>query len=156
MITDLNQLLAQEAKLQFQSFDHQTAWELGCLLKENAEQRSVTVAIEIVKNRHCLFSFAMPNTTPDNQAWIERKRNVVERFQHSSWYMGQYYQAKGKTIGQAAFVDEKQFAPYGGSFPITVKGTGVVGAISVSGLPQYEDHQLVVDTLTQYLASQAR
>ena len=49
MITDLNQLLAQEAKLQFQSFDHQTAWELGCLLKENAEQRSVTVAIEIVK-----------------------------------------------------------------------------------------------------------
>ena len=81
---------------------------------------------------------------------------MVERFQHSSWYMGQYYQAKGKTIGQAAFVDEKQFAPYGGSFPITVKGTGVVGAISVSGLPQYEDHQLVVDTLTQYLASQAR
>ena len=78
MITDLNQLLAQEAKLQFQSFDHQTAWELGCLLKENAEQRSVTVAIEIVKNRHCLFSFALCPIRPqtiklglsENAMWL--------------------------------------------------------------------------------------
>ncbi|GLT17749.1 UPF0303 protein [Vibrio zhanjiangensis] len=151
MITNLNQLLAQEARLQFQSFDNQAAWELGSLLKENAEKQSANVAIEIVKNHHCLFCFAMPNTTPDNLCWIERKRNVVERYHHSSWYMGQYYQAKGKTIQQASFVDEKQFAPYGGSFPLIIKGTGVVGAISVSGLPQYEDHKLLVDTLAQYL-----
>ena len=152
MITDLTQLLAQEAQLQFEQFDNQTAWELGCLLKRNAEQKQVNVAIEIVRNGHCLFSFAMPTTAVDNQQWIARKRNVVERYQHSSWYMGQYYQAKGKTIEQASLVDAKQFAPYGGSFPLTIKGVGVVGSISVSGLPQYEDHQLVVDSIAQYLA----
>ena len=154
MITDLNQLLAQEVELQFEHFDNQTAWELGCLIKNRAEANQVNVAIEIVRNGHCLFSFAMPNTARDNQSWIKRKRNVVDRYQHSSWYMGQYYKAKGKTIDQASLVDPTEFAPYGGSFPLNIKGVGVVGSISVSGLPQYEDHQLVVETITEYLAGE--
>lgn len=154
MITDLNQLLAQEVELQFEHFDNQTAWELGCLIKSRAEARQINVAIEIVRNGDRLFSFAMPNTARDNQSWIKRKRNVVDRYQHSSWYMGQYYQAKGKTIDQASLVDPTEFAPYGGSFPLIIKGVGVVGSISVSGLPQYEDHQLVVDSITEYLAGE--
>ena len=154
MITDLNQLLAQEAELQFEEFNNQTAWELGCLIKNRAEANQVNVAIEIVRNDHRLFSFAMPDTSRDNQCWIERKRNVVERYEHSSWYMGQYYKAKGKTIDQASLVDAKEFAPYGGSFPLIIRGVGVVGSISVSGLPQYEDHKLVVDTITEYLAGE--
>lgn len=154
MITDLNQLLAQEVELQFEHFDNQTAWELGCLIKSRAEARQINVAIEIVRNGDRLFSFAMPNTVRDNQSWIKRKRNVVDRYQHSSWYMGQYYQAKGKTIDQASLVDPTEFAPYGGSFPLIIKGVGVVGSISVSGLPQYEDHQLVVDSITEYLAGE--
>ncbi|MBD1564682.1 heme-degrading domain-containing protein [Vibrio sp. SA48] len=154
MITDLNQLLAQEAELQFNEFDNQTAWELGSLIKNRAEAKQVNVAIEIVCNGHRLFSFAMPDTTCDNQCWIERKRNVVDRYQHSSWYMGQYYKAKGKTIDQASLVDAKEFAPYGGSFPLIIRGVGVVGSISVSGLPQYEDHKLVVDTIADYLAGE--
>lgn len=152
MITDLKQLLAQEVELQFNEFDNQTAWEMGCLIKNRAEAKKVNVAIEIVRNGHRLFSFAMNNTSSDNQCWIERKRNVVDRYQHSSWYMGQYYKAKGKTIDQASLVDTKEFAPYGGSFPLIIRGVGVVGSISVSGLPQYEDHKLVVDTITEYLA----
>ncbi|MGI3061646.1 heme-degrading domain-containing protein [Vibrio alginolyticus] len=154
MITDLNQLLAQETELQFEEFNNQTAWELGCLIKNRAEANQVNVAIEIVRNDHRLFSFAMPDTSRDNQCWIERKRNVVERYEHSSWYMGQYYKAKGKTIDQASLVDAKEFAPYGGSFPLIIRSVGVVGSISVSGLPQYEDHKLVVDTITEYLAGE--
>lgn len=154
MITDLNQLLAQEAELQFEAFNNQTAWELGSLIKSRAEAKQVNVAIEIVRNGHRLFSFTMPDTARDNQCWIERKRNVVDRYEHSSWYMGQYYKAKGKTIDQASLVDAKEFAPYGGSFPLIIRGVGVVGSISVSGLPQYEDHKLVVDTITEYLAGE--
>ncbi|WP_391090155.1 heme-degrading domain-containing protein [Vibrio sp. NH-UV-68] len=154
MITDLNQLLLQEAELQFEVFNNQTAWELGSLIKSRAEAKQVNVAIEIVRNGHRLFSFAMPDTSRDNQRWIERKRNVVDRYEHSSWYMGQYYKAKGKTIDQASLVDAKEFAPYGGSFPLIIRGVGVVGSISVSGLPQYEDHKLVVDTITEFLAGE--
>jgi uncharacterized protein (UPF0303 family) len=154
MITDLNQLLVQEAELQFEAFNNQTAWELGSLIKSRAEEKQVNVAIEIVRNGHRLFSFAMPDTSRDNQCWIERKRNVVDRYEHSSWYMGQYYKEKGKTIDQASLVDAKEFAPYGGSFPLIIRGVGVVGSISVSGLPQYEDHKLVVDTITEFLAGE--
>lgn len=154
MITDLNQLLVQEAELQFEAFNNQTAWELGSLIKSRAEEKQVNVAIEIVRNGHRLFSFAMPDTSRDNQCWIERKRSVVDRYEHSSWYMGQYYKEKGKTIDQASLVDAKEFAPYGGSFPLIIRGVGVVGSISVSGLPQYEDHKLVVDTITEFLAGE--
>ena len=154
MITDLNVLLAQEKELQFEHFSHQTAWLLGTLIKQKAELREAAVAIDITLNGHSLFSYAMAGTSPDNQHWIARKRNVVDRYRHSSWYMGQYYKAKGKTIEQASLVDAKQFAPFGGSFPLTIKNVGVVGSVTVSGLPQYEDHVLVVESIQTLLSQQ--
>ncbi|MDF2155176.1 heme-degrading domain-containing protein [Vibrio sp. CAU 1672] len=151
MITDLDTLLAQEKALQFSEFNPDIALQLGSLIKQNAECKGASVAIDITLNGHCLFRHAMRGTSIDNQEWITRKRNVVDRYQHSSWYMGQYFKAKGKTIEEAAFVDSKQFAPFGGSFPLIIKNVGVVGSISVSGLPQYEDHLLVVETLKSFL-----
>ncbi|GAB3518032.1 heme-degrading domain-containing protein [Photobacterium alginatilyticum] len=147
----LTELLAEESRLQFAYFNHQRAWELGCALKEAAEQLNASVAIDITVNNQCLFSYAMHNTTIDNLEWIRRKRNVVHRYQHSSWYMGNYYKAKESTIENSALIDPREFAPYGGSFPLTIRNTGVIGAISVSGLPQKEDHRLIVNVLERFL-----
>jgi uncharacterized protein (UPF0303 family) len=36
------------------------------------------------------------------------------------------------------------YAVTGGSFPIRVRGTGVVAAVTASGLTSLEDHELVV------------
>ena len=46
-----------------------------------------------------------------------------------------------------------QFAAHGGAFPILLRGTGCIGTVAVSGLPQLEDHRLVVETLKAFLAA---
>ena len=43
-------------------------------------------------------------------------------------------------------------AAAGGGFPIHLKGTGVIGAVTVSGVPQREDHGFVVEMLCRFLS----
>ncbi|MET8912572.1 heme-binding protein, partial [Micromonospora sp. NPDC004551] len=42
---------------------------------------------------------------------------------------------------------------HGGCFPIILKGTGPVGTVTVSGLPQLDDHRLAVEALELFLNS---
>lgn len=42
MITDLSQLLAQEAELQFEAFNNQTAWNWAALLKAVLKRNRLT------------------------------------------------------------------------------------------------------------------
>lgn len=156
MTSLLEQILQQEQKLQFSHFSHQRAWQLGCAIKQAAEQRDASVAIDITVNGLTLFSHAMQGTRIDNLEWIRRKKNVVDRYQNSSWYVGNYYKNKGVPLAEASLVDGKEFAPYGGSFPLAVRQVGIIGSISVSGLPQAEDHQLIVDVLEQFLTEQEK
>ena len=89
----------------------------------------------------------------DNDEWVKRKVRLVYRFGHSSFYMGQNSKSKGKSIEEAYLLSENEFAPHGGCFPVIVKGTGMVGTVTVSGLPQEEDHKLVVQSIRKYLAA---
>ncbi|HBY06457.1 MAG TPA: hypothetical protein DEH22_01190, partial [Chloroflexi bacterium] len=69
-------------------------------------------------------------------------------------YMGQFLKNLGKTIEKVFLVPESEYAPHGGCFPIIIKGTGLVGTITVSGLAQEDDHRLVVETIREYLAQE--
>ena len=89
---------------------------------------------------------------PDNDSWVERKVRVVLRFGHSSLYCGTQARVAGSTFEERTGLPLAEYAAHGGSFPIAVRGVGVVGAVTVSGLPQVEDHAFVVDQLTRFLA----
>jgi len=75
----------------------------------------------------------------------------VARFCHSSYYLGRKLRADGDTVSGRYYVDEKEFSFHGGCFPIILKGTGVIGSVTVSGLKQEEDHDLVVQALAYFL-----
>jgi uncharacterized protein (UPF0303 family) len=150
----LSKLLQEERDLQFPHFDETTAWEIGGQLVAAATQRGLSVTIDITRGEHQIFHAALPGTSADNDEWIKRKVRLVYRFGHSSFYMGQLLKSKGKRIDEAYLIPESQFAPHGGCFPIIIKGTGMVGTITVSGLPQEEDHKLVVEIIRAYLAKE--
>jgi uncharacterized protein (UPF0303 family) len=148
---DLEKIALQEQRLQFKQFDSEVAWAIGTSLKAAAEKRGVAVAIDIQLNGHSLFAYAMPGTTPDNQDWIRRKRNVVARYHRSSYAVGLKLQRDQTTLQAKIGVELKDYAPHGGCFPIVLQGIGCVGTITVSGLPQRDDHALVVSVLQDYL-----
>jgi len=150
----LKQLLQEEDELQFTRFNESTAWQLGTQMMEHAMRENLSVTIDITRGQHQLFHFSMPGTAADNDEWVKRKVRLVNRFGHSSFYMGQLLKHKGKTIEQSYLIPESEFAAHGGCFPIIVKGTGMVGTITVSGLPQEEDHKLVVQSIRAFLAKE--
>ena len=148
---DLERIALQEQRLQFERFDTTTAWTLGLRLKAAAEAHGVAVAIDIQLHGQPLFFYAMPGTTPDNVDWIRRKRNVVLRFQRSSYAVGLHLQQQQTTLEIKLGVDTRDYATHGGCFPLNLLGTGCIGTITVSGLPQRQDHELVVEVLAELL-----
>ena len=147
----LEDLLNEERDLQFNSFNEDTAWEVGNLLVDIAQKENLPIAIDITFAGRKLFHVSCPGAKMDNDEWIKRKNRLVYRFGHSSYYMGQLLKENGWNIEERYLLSAKEFAPYGGCFPVIIKGSGMVGTITVSGLKQEEDHQLVVRVLRSYL-----
>ena len=150
----LKQLLQEEQELQFEKFNEATAWQIGNQLVERSVSEELPVAIDITRGDHQLFHASLSGTSADNDEWIKRKVRLVYRFGHSSFYIGQLLKSKGKSLEEAYLIPESLYAPHGGCFPIIVKGTGMIGTITVSGLPQEEDHKLVVRAIRDFLAQE--
>ena len=146
------QIEEQERTLLFTRFDNDDAWRLGSLIVGWAQERALGVTVDIRRGTQQLFHAALPGATADNDDWVQRKARVVQRFGSSSYLVGLRSQAKGLDFSEhRADLPIDTYAAHGGSFPINVVGVGVVGAITVSGLPQAEDHALVVEAITQFL-----
>jgi uncharacterized protein (UPF0303 family) len=151
-VTTSRELAAQEELLQFDRFDNETALALGQHLLSAARERALPVVISVRRNGQRLFHAALPGTAADNDAWIDRKSRVVDRYGHSSYYVGMLHRESGTTFEEQARLDPDLYAAHGGVFPVIVRNVGPVGTVGVSGLPQAEDHAFVVEQLTSFLA----
>lgn len=155
MTDDLQALIAeleaQEREIAFRRFDNADAWKLGSAMVAAATERSLPVTIDIRRHGQQLFHAALPGTAADNDAWIERKVNVVNRFGASSYLVGRRLAAKGDVLGEQLGVEPLRFAAHGGAFPIRILDVGIVGSITVSGLPQSEDHAFVTEMIRDFL-----
>ncbi|QKV77467.1 heme-degrading domain-containing protein [Amycolatopsis sp. Hca4] len=149
----LAQLAEQEERLQFTKFDNETALALGRQMLDAAQERGLSVTISIRRNGQRLFHAALPGTSADNDAWIDRKSRVVDRYGHSSFLIGTQFRAKGGSFEEHSRLDLDQYAAHGGVFPVLVRGVGPIGTVGVSGLPQADDHAFVVEQLELFLGS---
>ncbi|KAF9201795.1 hypothetical protein BGZ49_007992, partial [Haplosporangium sp. Z 27] len=154
----LPNLLQQEEELQFSSFTNNDALNLGNDLVQLANSRSPYkgISVLITRNGQVLFQHSMDGTTVDNEDWLRRKNNTVNRLQHSSYYIGRELASKGLTDMEKYKVSMNDYACHGGGFPLIIKNVGCVGAIVVSGLKQDEDHALVTQGIRKFIAYQIK
>jgi uncharacterized protein (UPF0303 family) len=144
---DLARIKAQEEQLQFSAFDEETAWRLGSGLRALATARALSIVIDVRRFGQVLFYSALSGTTPDNAEWIRRKSNVTARFHRSSYAIGLEMEEKQSNLFDRYGLPVADYASHGGSFPLRVQRAGVIGTVTVSGLPQRTDHELAVETL---------
>ena len=152
--SDIAGLVAQEERLRFDHFDEADAWALGGRMRAAAVERKLPFVIAIQVAGRPLFYCALPGTTSDNPEWIRRKTNVVMRYHRSSYRFGREMEKRGQAVGPERGVDPMDHAAAGGGFPIHIKGTGVVGSITVSGVPQRDDHNFVAEMISEHLGIQ--
>jgi uncharacterized protein (UPF0303 family) len=148
---DLSFLLAEEERLAGPRFDLAAALSLGQRLMALAVEEGLSVTVAVSHGDQLVFHAALPGTIPDQADWIRRKRATVHRFGHSSYYVGRSYTDQGVRFEDVAHLDVAQYAAHGGAFPVNVIGTGLVGVVAVSGLPQDQDHALAVRALQGHL-----
>jgi uncharacterized protein (UPF0303 family) len=144
---DITMIAYQEAELVFDRFDLSDAWNLGSLLRNMAGAQDLPVAVDVRLHSMPAFYAALAGSTPDNEFWVRRKRNLVLRFFHSSYAIGRKLAQQETSLEEKFGLSSADYAAHGGSFPITVRNVGCIGAVTVSGLPQRDDHRLVVEAL---------
>ena len=144
---DLAAIARQESALVFKSFDETTAWGLGARLRDLGIARGYPLVIDIRRFGQQLFCCALPGAVPDQAEWVRRKVNVVTRFHRSSYAVGRELARSHSSLEEKQGLPTVDYAPHGGCFPIRVTGAGIVGCVTVSGLPQRADHELAVEAI---------
>jgi len=153
---DLEKIALQERELRLPRLDANVAWDLGSRIRATALERGLTLVIDVRRFGQPLFYAALEGTTPDNAEWVRRKSNVVARFHRSSYAVGMTLKVKSTTLLERYGLPVADYAADGGSFPLIVESAGIVGSATVSGLPQRDDHHLVVEALCALLGRDFR
>ncbi len=146
---DIALLKRQEERLRFSVVDEAAAFDLGSRMRQRAESAKLPLVIDIRLGIRQLFYTVLPGSTAENQDWVRRKVNTVYRFDACSYRVTLEYRLSGKAFDQTRGMPPLDYANAGGGFPIRLSGQ-VVGAVTVSGLPQRQDHAFVAQSLAEY------
>jgi uncharacterized protein (UPF0303 family)/catechol 2,3-dioxygenase-like lactoylglutathione lyase family enzyme len=143
----VEELLEQELSCSLETFDAYVGWSAGRAVLRSADSRGLSVTVRVARGQQVLFHAAMEGTSADQDLWLARKINTVNRFGHSSQHVQQLLESYGSATFETFGMDSSDIALSGGAVPILVEGVGMVGVIAVSGLSGEDDHALGVDAL---------
>lgn len=146
---DIALVKKQEAELVLDQFDEAVAFALGSAIRERALAEGMSLVVDIRTWDRQVFFAATPGTSADNAEWVRRKINTVRRFQRASYRM---VLERGEVpFSPQSGADPADYVIAGGGFPIRVKGAGIIGCLTISGLPGRSDHAVAVDALCDHL-----
>ncbi len=140
---DIAELEAEFAALELPRFDEAQALRLGQFLVDLALSERLPVVVNIRTADRTLFHAGLPGSAPLNDLWARRKSNTALLFQLPTLLIGERNRSKNETLARHGLLPE-DYADNGGAVPLRVAGVGMVAVATVSGLPQVEDHKLVV------------
>jgi uncharacterized protein (UPF0303 family) len=148
--TDVALIKKQEQELVLVEFDEKVAFTLGSSIYQRALSEGLGLVVDVRTWDRQMFFAATAGTSTDNAEWVRRKVNTVRRFQRASYRM---VLERG---GDGVFPDVinapgSDFVIAGGGFPIRVRGAGIIGALTISGLPGRRDHGVAVDAFCDHL-----
>lgn len=148
---DIARMQEQEAAIVFARFDEEEAFRLGLTLRERALRDGLPIVIDVRTFDRALFFSALAGSVDANADWVRRKVNVVRRFAKSSYRVALEQETADSLFPPRHGLDPRDFVLAGGGFPIRVASAGMIGCVTVSGLPQREDHTMVVEGLCAHL-----
>ena len=144
MTDEIAALEALETKLVFASFDLNDAWRLGSAAVEIILEKGYSLSVQIVLAGRTVFKAALNGVSQDTEAWLVGKAAAALLFESSSMRVRLRKDADPSVIDG---IDQDLYRTHGGSVPIRVTGTGIVGTITVSGEPDVVDHAVAMEAL---------
>ena len=152
---ELAQIRQELSTLVFPSFTESDAWDLGNLIRSRAVEKQLPIAIDIRVGDAPVFASMLEGASAENFDWARRKRNLTLLTNKSSWEISRLL-AAGNNLIELMGLSLRDYAPHGGCVPIRVKGvSGIVATLTISGLPQKQDHEFAVDGIRDYLNSRS-
>ncbi|KAH5678713.1 hypothetical protein HBI20_043430 [Parastagonospora nodorum] len=153
----LGDLAQEEKSFTFAHFTCEHAWVIGNILRNALRTAGVSAVIHISMSAQTLFhSPSLPGTMPDTETWVQRKKNAVLRWGHSTWYINCQFDGDYKRFAEHHAMSGDEWSKYtieGGGYPVFVKGVeGVVGAIVVVGgdMDGQQAHGVVIRAIEEY------
>ena len=144
-------LLKEEKILKLSSLTNTDAIEIGEIATTLGNQRKVPIAIQVRIGDWIVFHASLEGSKPENDRWINRKVAVVMLKQHSTMYERVSAEERGVDWHKENLLQDETHAIHGGALPL-ITDEGFRGILSISGLPQVEDHLFAVEVLTEFLA----
>lgn len=142
----MERIKVQETTYEFDHMDEELATQMGIYVIRRAREMGKPVATRVTLNRRTLFACSMPGTKPESDNWIRRKENISYATNGSSYYWECWCEL-GQHPLEWRGMSYEDYAPAGGCMPLHVKGVGMVGTLTISGMASHEDHALAFETI---------
>ncbi|WP_278554597.1 heme-degrading domain-containing protein [Elizabethkingia bruuniana] len=146
-MTDYNNDNEILRRIELESFSNRIAFDMGVKIIDLAISRNQHIAVEICRLNQTVFLYVDDTLPVDKHNWLRRKANIARQFEESSLSVKNDLKEGSMGLEKTFGLDGKDFLAKGGAIPIFVKNAGMIAVVTVSGLHDEEDHNIIIEAL---------